>query len=97
MAVLGAAAGLEADDALDLDLGAAPLHPHVVREGEQVLEAVVGKLQDFEHLALVQRFAALENLLTREGENVCLYRGRGHTYLLENGPITCRESTEPKN
>ena len=36
VAVLGAAAGLERHDALDLDLGPAPLHPHLVREREQV-------------------------------------------------------------
>ena len=35
VAVLGAAAGLDRDDALDLDLGAAPAHPHLVGEGEQ--------------------------------------------------------------
>nr|GLK34993.1 hypothetical protein GCM10017611_18440 [Rhodococcus wratislaviensis] len=56
-----------------------------MREGEQFLEPIVGKLQDLEHLTLVQRVTALENLLTREGEDICLYRGRCHTYLLENG------------
>ena len=45
VAVLGAAAGLERDDALDLDLRAAPAHPHLVREREQLGEAVVGQLQ----------------------------------------------------
>ena len=32
VAVLGAAAGLQRHDALDLDLGTAPPHPHVVRQ-----------------------------------------------------------------
>ena len=35
VAVLRAAAGLQADDALDLDLRAAPAHPHLVGEAEQ--------------------------------------------------------------
>jgi len=37
VAILGAAAGLEADDALDLDVGAAPLHPNLVRKRQQIL------------------------------------------------------------
>ena len=41
VAVLRAAAGLQRDDALDLDLLAAPLHPHVVREREQVGQLLV--------------------------------------------------------
>ena len=35
--VFRAAAGLEADDALDLDIRAAPAHPHLVRQTQQVL------------------------------------------------------------
>src|SRR3978361_1286743 len=36
VAVLGAAAGLQADDALDLDLRPAPAHPHLVGELKQL-------------------------------------------------------------
>ena len=46
MAVLGAAAGLDRHDALDLDLRAAPAQPHLVGEREQVGQRVVGQLED---------------------------------------------------
>ena len=64
VAVLGAAAGLQRDDALDLDLGAAPAHPHLVGEREQLVErgAVVGQPQHLEHLRLVEADAPLEHL-----------------------------------
>ena len=45
VAVLGAAAGLDRHDALDLDLGAAPAQPHLVGEGEQVGQRLVGQLR----------------------------------------------------
>src|SRR6202008_3953392 len=41
VAVLGAAAGLQADDALDLDLRPAPAHPHLVGEREQLRDPVL--------------------------------------------------------
>ena len=43
VAVLRAAAGLERDDALDLDLVAAPLHPHLVGQVEQLVHPLVGQ------------------------------------------------------
>ena len=52
VAVLGAAAGLERHDALDLDLRAAPAHAHLVRELEQVGQVVVAEAQHLEHLCL---------------------------------------------
>ena len=64
VAILRAATGFQADDALDLDLGTAPAHAHLVGQREQFLQVVVGQLQDFEHLLLGQAFAALEHLLT---------------------------------
>ena len=70
MAVLGAAAGLEADDALDLDLGAAPAHPDLVGERQQVVEPVVGQLQDGQHLVLVQALTAFEHLLASLDQDV---------------------------
>ena len=48
VAVLGTAAGLQRDDALDLDLGAAPAHPHVVRELQQRRQVLVGQAQHLE-------------------------------------------------
>ena len=56
-----AAAGLEADDALDLDLRAAPAHPHLVGRGQQLLEPVIRESQDVEHLLAGQSFTPLEN------------------------------------
>ncbi|HEV7581401.1 MAG TPA: radical SAM protein, partial [Mycobacterium sp.] len=50
MAVFGTAAGLEADDALDLDLRAAPAHPHLVGQLQQVLQPLVGQPQQLQHL-----------------------------------------------
>ena len=48
VAVLRAAAGLQAHDALDLDVGPAPAHAHLVGERERVVDALVGQAQ---HLA----------------------------------------------
>ncbi len=75
MAVLGAAAGLEADDALDLDLGTTPFHPDLVRQGQQVLEAVVGKLQDLQHLIAVQTLPTVQHLLAGQAQNVLDVQG----------------------
>ena len=74
MTVLGAAAGLEADDALDLDLGPAPAHPHIVGQRQQFLEPVVGQLQHFQDLVAGQSFATLENLFASliQDVNCCL-------------------------
>ena len=65
VAVLRAAAGLQRDDALDLDLGAAPPHPHLVGEREQVRQPVVAGAQHLEDLLLGQPLAAVEHLLAR--------------------------------
>jgi len=63
-AVLGAAAGFQADDALDLDLGAAPAHPDLVREGEQLVQLLVGQPEHGKQLLRGQSLAPLEHLLT---------------------------------
>jgi hypothetical protein len=68
VAVLGAAAGLQADDALDLDLRTAPLHPHLVREPEEFLQTVVTELEHLGQLLLIQADTLLEYLLSRDSE-----------------------------
>ncbi len=72
MAILRAATGFfQADDALDLDLWPAPLHPDLVGQGQEVLEVIVGQLQDLEHLIAGQPpLAALEHLLARQCQYV---------------------------
>ena len=70
VAVLGAAAGLHRDDALDLDLGAAPAQPHLVGEGQQVGQVVVGQAQHLEHLRLVEPAALVEHLRPGGREDV---------------------------
>ncbi len=70
MTVLGAATGLEADDALDLHLGAAPAHPYVMGQREQLVETVVGQLQDGQHLVLRQALTSFEHLLAGLGQDV---------------------------
>ena len=70
MAVLGAAAGLEADDALDLDVGPAPGHPDLVGQRKQLVEPVVGQLQHAQGLLLVEALAALQDLLAGQREDV---------------------------
>jgi hypothetical protein len=77
VAVLGAAARFEADDALDLDVRPHEPHPHLVRDGEQLVELVVTGLQDLHDLVIGQPLAALEDLLARHVEDVgvhCLCR-----------------------
>ena len=70
VAVLRAAAGLEADDALDLHLGTAPAHPHLVGEREQFLETVVAEFEHLEGLRLAQSLAPFEHLLARGRQDV---------------------------
>ena len=70
VAVLRAATGFQADDALDLDLGPAPAHTDLVGQGEKFLEPIVRQLQDLEHLGLGQAFAAFEHLLARRCQHV---------------------------
>ncbi|SHT41752.1 Uncharacterised protein [Mycobacteroides abscessus subsp. abscessus] len=75
MAVLGATAGLQADDALNLDLRAAPAHAHLVSEREQLFQAIVRKLQDSQHLLLRQAHALFQDLLTGDCQYVGVRRG----------------------
>jgi hypothetical protein len=70
MAVLRAAAGFQADDALDLDLGAAPAHPDLVRQRKQFLEMVVRQLQHLQHLVLAQSLTTLQHLQPSLRQNV---------------------------
>ena len=64
VAVFGAASGFEADDALDLNLRAAPRHPDLVRELQQLRQPVVTELQTSECLLLSQPHPMLQHLLT---------------------------------
>ena len=70
VAVLGAAAGLDRDDALDLDIRAAPAHTYLVGELEQLGDVVVGKREDVQHLVLVKASTVLEHLGTSGREEV---------------------------
>jgi hypothetical protein len=54
MTVLGTAAGLDADDPLDLDLRPTPTHPHLVRELERVRHTLVRQPQNLERLRFGQ-------------------------------------------
>ena len=69
MAVLGAAAGLDRDDPLDLHLRPAVAHPDLVGELERVVDALVGQLEHLERLRLVEADAPLEDLLTGDVED----------------------------
>ena len=81
MAVFRAAAGLEADDAFDLDFGSAPLHPDVVGQRQEFLEPIVGQLQHLQYLVLAETFSAVENLLAGQAQNICLFGGAtGHAF-----------------
>ena len=70
MAIFRTATGFQADDALDLDLGTAPGHPHLVRQRKQLFEPFVGQLQHCEHLLLAEPLATLEHLVTGHGQDV---------------------------
>ena len=61
VAVLGAAAGLQRDDALDLDLGAAPRIRTWWAASSAVGDLVVGQPQDGQHVGLVEPGAGLED------------------------------------
>ena len=90
VAVLGAAAGLERDDALDLDLGAAPLHPHLVGQREQLVEhARPGCCSTARICSSVERLTALEHLLAggREPRTGRSGRGLGVAVVGRHGPI----------
>ena len=70
MTILRATAGLQADDALDLDLRAAPAHPHLVGQRQQLIEPVVGQPQHLQHLVAAQSLAALQHLLPGHHQDV---------------------------
>jgi hypothetical protein len=70
VAVLGTSAGLEADDALDLDVGAAPLHPDRVREFEQRRDILIGKLEHLDELVAIEAAAFFEHLLASDLKDV---------------------------
>ena len=69
VAVLGAAAGLDRDDTLDLDLRPAVAHADLVGELQRVVDELVRQLEDFEGLRLVEADAPLEDLLTGDVED----------------------------
>ena len=77
VAVLGAAAGLDRDDPLDLHLRPAVAHPHLVGELERVVDALVRQPEDLEHLRLVEADAPLEDLLTGDVEDHAGISSRG--------------------
>ena len=66
----GAAAGLDADDPLDLDLRPAPAQAHLVRQRQQVGQRFVGEQQAVERLRSVETDAIAEHLVTRGREDV---------------------------
>jgi hypothetical protein len=66
VAVLGAAAGLEADDTLDLHVRSAPAHANPMGESQSVIEPVLGQAENIEHRLLPESFASLEDLLAGE-------------------------------
>src|SRR5437763_17173577 len=76
MAVLRAPPGFYGDDALDLDLRAAPAHTHVVGEREGLGDPLVGKTQHGERLRLVKALAAPEHLIAGDVEDLVV--GDGH-------------------
>ena len=76
VAVLGAAAGLQRDDPLDLDLRPAPAHPHLVGELQEGVQRLVRQLQHVEDLLLRQPFTPLEDLVAGDVED--LESGRRH-------------------
>ena len=62
VAVLRAAAGLDRDDALDLDVGSAPAHADLVRELQGGRQVLVGQGQHLEDARLVEADAVVEDL-----------------------------------
>src|SRR5262249_23980071 len=86
MAVLGAAPGLERDDALDLDLVAAPPHPHLVGEVEQLVDPLVGQAQRRQRLRLGKADALLQPLGPRRLENDHLLSHRATNAAASNVP-----------
>ena len=65
VAVLGAAAGLGREDALDLDLGPAPGQPHLVGQRGQVHDGAVGQRGEGGELVPGQQAALVEEGASR--------------------------------
>ena len=74
MTVLGAAPGLDRDDPLNLDLGTAPPHPHLVGERECLGHAVVRQLEHGQDLLPAEPKAARQDLPARLVEDVVRHR-----------------------
>src|SRR3954447_1584060 len=87
VAVLGASAGLDRDDPLDLHLRSAPAHPDLVGELERVIHPLVGELEDLQRLRLVEAYAPLEDLLTGDVED------HAGISMVVNSPSGMRPST----
>src|SRR5437763_4264171 len=68
MTVLGAAAGLDADDAFNLDLGAATEQPHLMCQSQQIRDRGIGKQQALQRLRFVQPDACVKHLLAQRGQ-----------------------------
>ena len=74
VAILRAAAGLQRDDALDLDLRAAPAHPHLVGELQGRRQVLVGQPQHLQDAGLVEADTVGQHLGARAVED--LWHGR---------------------
>ena len=98
VAVLGAAAGLQADDALDLDLGPAVAHPHLVGELQQLGQPFVAEPQADQRLLLAESDAPLEHLLAGYGEDVGhgggAVDGLGHGSVLAHRALDAASSVQ---
>ncbi|MCE3244734.1 MAG: hypothetical protein K0S72_857 [Arthrobacter sp.] len=76
VAVLGAAAGLDRDDALHLDVLAAVLQAHFVCQLEGGGKRLIGKPENVHELAFAQPDALLKDLLPGGLENFVAGHGR---------------------
>ena len=83
MAVLRATAGLQTDDALDLDFGPTPRHSDLVSESEQLLQSLVGYVERAPDLRPVQPHPVGQHLLARDVEDVVsvCYSAHGHSWF----------------
>ena len=82
MAILRAAPGLGADDALHLHLWPAPAHPYLVGELERVRNTLVGQLEHPQGLRLFEADAVLEHLLARHIEDVVGHAAPPHFVVI---------------
>jgi hypothetical protein len=77
VAVLRAAAGLQRDDALDLNLGPAPAGPHLVGELERLGHILVGQAEHLEDAGGVEADTVGEDLRT----GAIKHGGHGRTLM----------------